>query len=335
MTDDARWMAAALSLARRAAGASFPNPNVGCILVRGDRVVARGWTQPGGRPHAEGMALDAAGGDARGATAYVTLEPCAHASMRGPACADSLIAARVARVVVAMTDPDPRTAGQGIARLSAAGIEVVEGVLQAECETELAGFIRRVHGKGPEVTLKLALSLDGKLALPDGRSQWITGPTARAHSHLERARADAVIVGRGTWEADRPAMTVRLPGWTAGQPQRAILTTTGSTASAAPTAGADAQAFPPAPVALANIAALDAHDWQRVLVEGGAQAAAALLRADRVDRVLLYRAPILVGAGPGLDAFSVNDLAEAHGRWLLVDRRPLGPDLLEEYRRIR
>ncbi|QMW22314.1 bifunctional diaminohydroxyphosphoribosylaminopyrimidine deaminase/5-amino-6-(5-phosphoribosylamino)uracil reductase RibD [Sandaracinobacteroides saxicola] len=316
---DARWMAAALALATRGRGSSAPNPNVGCIVTAGGHVIGRGWTQPGGRPHAEAMALAQAGAAARGATAHVTLEPCAHASPRGPACADGLIAAGLARVVVAMTDPDPRTAGQGIARLRAAGIDVAEGVGEQAARTELAGFIRRMAGQGPEVTLKLALSLDGRLALPDGRSRWITGEVARAHSHLERAAADAIIVGHGTWATDAPALDVRLPGWSGRQPARAVL---GSTAI-------------DGILTLSSLAELDDHGWQRVLVEGGGATAGALLAADRVDRLLLYCAPILIGDGRSLAGLALPDLAAAHGRWRLTDRRPLGSDSLEEYRRNR
>jgi diaminohydroxyphosphoribosylaminopyrimidine deaminase / 5-amino-6-(5-phosphoribosylamino)uracil reductase len=215
--NDQRWMAAALALSQRGRGRTAPNPNVGCILVRDGAVVGRGWTQPGGRPHAEAMALAQAGDAARGATCHVTLEPCAHVSPRGPACADLLIAAGVARVVVALGDSDPRTHGQGIARLRAAGIEVTENVLADAAREAMAGFLaRRALGR-PQVTLKLATSLDGHIALPSGESRWITGPQARAHAHLERARHEAILVGRRTAEIDRPKLDVRLP-WSRARP---------------------------------------------------------------------------------------------------------------------
>jgi diaminohydroxyphosphoribosylaminopyrimidine deaminase/5-amino-6-(5-phosphoribosylamino)uracil reductase len=320
---DERWMQAALALARRGAGRTGSNPNVGCLLVREDRVVGRGWTQDGGRPHAEAVALAQAGALARGATAYVTLEPCAHESARGPACADGLVAAGVARVVAAIQDPDPRTAGAGLARLAAAGIDVADGVGRAAAEAELAGFAGRLRGR-PELTLKLALSLDGRLALADGRSQWITGPAARAYAHALRARSDMVLVGGGTLRADQPQLTVRLPGSTAPQPIRAALTS---------------GAAPEGWMAVPEVAALDslatAAGVNRILCEGGGRLAAALLAADRVDRLILLRAPILIGNGQGLEGFVLPDLAAAHGRWRLLDRRPLGPDLLEVLERSR
>jgi diaminohydroxyphosphoribosylaminopyrimidine deaminase/5-amino-6-(5-phosphoribosylamino)uracil reductase len=220
---DARWMGAALALAERGRGRTAPNPNVGCIIVRHGCVIGRGWTQPGGRPHAEAMAL-ADTGDIAGATVYVTLEPCAHASARGPACADLLVASRPARVVVALGDPDPRTNGAGIARLRAAGIAVVEGLEAHTARRSMAGFLtRRALGR-PHVTLKLGLSLDGRIAMADGASRWITGPAARAHAHLERSRHEAILVGRGTLEADAPKLDVRLPGLEHRSPRRILLT---------------------------------------------------------------------------------------------------------------
>ncbi|MDR6788777.1 diaminohydroxyphosphoribosylaminopyrimidine deaminase/5-amino-6-(5-phosphoribosylamino)uracil reductase [Sphingomonas sp. BE138] len=317
MSDDARWMAAALALASRTRGRTTPNPNVGCVIVRDGRVVGRGWTHAGGRPHAEAMALAHAGADARGATAYVTLEPCAHVSARGPACADLLAAAGVARVVAALGDPDPRTDGEGFARLAAAGIAVETGVLAAEARRSMAGFLtRRALGR-PHVTLKLALSLDGAVAMADGRSRWITGPEARAHTHLERSRHGAILVGRGTWEADRPRLDVRLPGLEDRAPLRVVLsrrTMPDVTTIAAPAA----------------IATLPAD---HLFVEGGATTASAFLRADLVDRLLLYRAPILIGGGRTLPDLGLADLADAHARWTCTDRRQLGSDRLEVYER--
>ena len=307
-------MAAALALSERGRGLTAPNPNVGCVIVAGGVVVGRGWTQPGGRPHAEAMALAEAGEKSRGATCYVTLEPCAHVSPRGPACADLLAAAGVAQVVVALGDPDPRTNGRGIARLREAGIAVTEGVLEAEARHAMAGFLTRQAKGRPHVTLKLATSLDGRIALPSGESRWITGPEARAHAHLERARHEAILVGRGTWDTDQPKLDVRLPGLEARSPRRIVLSSTGTLRR---------------PEDIATLSGVD-----HILVEGGAQTGAAFLRADLVDRLLLYRAPILIGAGkPALGDLGLTALDQAHGRWRRLDARQLGSDRLEVYAR--
>ncbi|MGN6691094.1 MAG: bifunctional diaminohydroxyphosphoribosylaminopyrimidine deaminase/5-amino-6-(5-phosphoribosylamino)uracil reductase RibD [Sphingopyxis sp.] len=312
-------MAAAIALSLRGRPTSAPNPNVGCILVKDGRVIARGWTQPGGRPHAEAVALVAAGEAARGATAYVSLEPCAHASSRGPACSDSLIAAGISRVVIAAQDPDPRTNGAGIARLQASGIEVVFNILPAEARAAMAPWwTRRASGR-PFVTLKLATSLDGCIALADGSSRWITGDRARAHGHLERAMHQAILVGRGTYEADSPRLDVRLPGLEARSPEKLLLTR-GSA--------------PDGWTAIASPDAID--DVDSLLVEGGAGAASAFLAADRVHRLLLYRAPILIGGGKAaLGDIGLADLADAHSRWRLADSRLLGSDRLDVYERTR
>ncbi|WP_166945088.1 bifunctional diaminohydroxyphosphoribosylaminopyrimidine deaminase/5-amino-6-(5-phosphoribosylamino)uracil reductase RibD [Sphingopyxis panaciterrae] len=312
-------MAAAIALSRRGRPASTPNPNVGCLIVKDGIVTARGWTRPGGRPHAEAMALMAAGGAARGATAYVTLEPCAHASPRGPACSDALIGAGITRVVIAAQDPDPRTDGKGIARLQEAGIEVVFNMLAAEARAAMAPWwMRRARGR-PFVTLKLATSLDGCIARADGSSRWITGARARAHGHLERAQHQAILVGRATLEADAPKLDVRLPGLADRSPVKLLLTR--GTAPEGWTAVASPQAI---------------ADVDSLLVEGGAGAASAFLAADRVDRLLLYRAPILIGGGkPALGDIGLADLADAHGRWRLQDSRLLGSDRLDVYERAR
>ncbi|WP_077148871.1 bifunctional diaminohydroxyphosphoribosylaminopyrimidine deaminase/5-amino-6-(5-phosphoribosylamino)uracil reductase RibD, partial [Sphingopyxis sp. KK2] len=261
----------------------------------------------------------AAGDAARGATAYVSLEPCAHASARGPCCTDTLIAAGVVRVVIAAQDPDSRTNGKGIARLQDAGIEVVFNVLPAEARRAMAPWWTRQGQGRPFVTLKLATSLDGAIARADGSSRWITGPRARAHGHLERARHEAILVGRGTYEADSPKLDVRLPGLEGRSPRRLMLTR-----GAAPD-GWTAVALPES---------VDGVD--SLLVEGGAGAASAFLAADRVDRLLLYRAPILIGAGKAaLGDIGLADLADAHGRWRLADSRLLGSDRLDVYERAR
>ena len=307
---DQDWLAAAAALAERGRPLSRPNPAVGAIVVRDGRVVGRGWTQPGGRPHAEAAALAMAGEGAHGATLYVTLEPCAHASKRGPACAD---------LVAAVRDPDPRTAGAGFERIVAAGIATALMPCLA-AEASLAGYLsQRLKGR-PHVTLKLALSLDGAIAMASGESQWITGPEARAHAHLERARADAILVGGGTLRADAPRLDVRLAGLEARSPQRWVLTR-----GVAPE-GWQAIASPAAISVMADI--------QYLLVEGGAQTAAAFLRADLIDRLLIYRAPIVIGGGlPGIADIGLTNLAAAHGRWRHSDSRRLGNDRLDVYDR--
>jgi diaminohydroxyphosphoribosylaminopyrimidine deaminase/5-amino-6-(5-phosphoribosylamino)uracil reductase len=317
---DGALMGAALALAERGRGRTAPNPNVGCVIARDGCIVGRGWTQPGGRPHAEAMALAEAGAAAAGSTVYVTLEPCAHVSTRGPACTDLLVAARPARVVAAVTDPDPRTGGAGLDRLREAGIEVILGVRAAEAARAMAGFLTRQRHGRPHITLKLATSLDGRIAMADGSSRWITGGAARAHAHLERARAELIVVGRRTLEIDQPALDVRLPGLEDRSPRRAVL------GSAAAPEGWLALA---SPEAVAHVEQAD-----HVLVEGGAGTAAAFLAADLVDRLLLYRAPILIGAGTSaLGDIGLERLDDAHGRWTFADSRMLGSDRLEVYER--
>ncbi len=316
-------MAAALALGARGQGRTAPNPNVGCIVVRDGRVVGRGWTQPGGRPHAEAMALERAGALAEGATLYTTLEPCAHLSSRGPACSDLIIAATIARVVIALVDPDVRTCGQGIDRLQTAGIAVTQDPGGTAAQRGMAGFLTRLAFERPHVTLKLATSLDGQIALADGTSQWITGPQARAHGHVERARHEAILVGRGTLIADAPRLDVRLAGLENRSPRRLLLS---ATTGAPP--GWEVLRKP------ADIALLS--DVNDVLIEGGAKTAAAFLAEDLVDRLLLYRAPILIGAGKAaLGNIGLRDLASAHGRWRQYDMRTLGVDRLEVYERVR
>ena len=316
---DARWLAAAARLASHGRPLSRPNPSVGCLIVKDGRVIGRGWTQAGGRPHAEAAALAQAGEHARGATAYVTLEPCAHQSPRGPACSTQLAEAKVARVVIGAQDPDPRTAGAGIERLRAAGIEVSLLPLLS-VQHSLEGYLTRARHGRPHVTLKLALSLDGCIAMADGSSQWITGEAARAHVHAQRALADAILVGGGTWRADAPRLDVRLPGLEKRSPQRWVLTS--QEASGARTIAAPAE--------IARIPA------QYLYVEGGAHTAASFLEADLVDRLDIYRAPILIGGGrPALQDFGLGELAQAHGRWQPVERRNLGPDTFEAFARTR
>jgi diaminohydroxyphosphoribosylaminopyrimidine deaminase/5-amino-6-(5-phosphoribosylamino)uracil reductase len=315
-------MAEAAALGEEARGRTAPNPNVGCVIVSpSGKVVGRGATAPGGRPHAEAVALEAAGSKAKGATVYVTLEPCAHASDRGPACADLLLGERPARVVIALKDPDPRTAGKGVRRLRAAGIDVKVGLGRDEARRSLAGWLTRLELGRPRITLKLALSIDGKIALPSGESQWITGEDARRHVHMERARSDMILVGRGTYLHDRPRLDVRLPGLEERSPRRALLT------RGEAVAGWKTLRSPQ------DVHRL--HDVNDLLVEGGSATATAFLAEDLVDRILIYRAPIIVGEGKssfgyvGLDA-----IADAHGRWRQVDEQRLGVDRLEVYERV-
>lgn len=320
---DAHWMAHAVALGDAARGTTAPNPNVGCVLVRDGASVGEGATQPGGRPHAEAVALAAASDRARGSTVYTTLEPCAHLSTRGPACADALIAARVSRVCAGLIDPDPRTGGQGFARLREAGIAVDVGTGSDQAARSIEGFLMRQRLGRPFVTLKLALSIDGRIATADGTSRWITGPEARTHVHHLRARSDAVLVGRGTYDADAPMLDVRIPGLENRSPHRLLLTV------------GDA---PKGWVALASpqdTARL--HDVNDLLVEGGGHTAAAFLKADLVDRVLIYIAPILIGAAgrAGIGDLPASPLVDLHGRWQRDETLLLGPDILTTYERTR
>ena len=316
--DDRRWLAAAARLARRGIPRSRPNPAVAALIVKDGVLVARGWTQAGGRPHAEAEALAAASGAAADATIYVTLEPCAHPSPRGPACADLLAASGAARVVIGCQDPDPRTAGQGIARLRAAGIEA-ELANCPDCAASLAGYLTREAHHRPHVTLKLALSADARLAPPPGEGQWLTGPEARAHVHAWRARMDAIVVGRGTFEADNPQLDVRLPGLEPRSPERWLLTS-----AAIP----DGWRRLASPTAIGTMGAA-----QYLMVEGGAQVARAFLSAGLVDRMLLYRAPREVGgSGPALPELGEAALS-ANPAWTRTDRRALGNDTLTVYER--
>jgi diaminohydroxyphosphoribosylaminopyrimidine deaminase / 5-amino-6-(5-phosphoribosylamino)uracil reductase len=363
--DDLPHMRAALALARRGLGNAWPNPAVGCVLVRDGRVVGRGWTQPGGRPHAETEALRRAGPEAaRGATAYVTLEPCSHHG-RTPPCCDALIAAGVGRVVVAVQDPDSRVNGRGLTRLRAAGIAVEVGLCAAEAHAINAGFIRRTRTGRPVLTLKLATTLDGRIATAQGESRWITGPEARREAHALRARHDAVLVGSGTVLADDPDLTCRLPGMsripalrviadarlrtplaarlvvTARQAPTWIVTRPGhppSVRAAFQEAGVEILTVPaadPAGLDLSAVLGTLAHRGVTcVLAEGGAALAAGLLRADLVDRIAWFHAPAVMG-GDGraaADPLPVTGLA-GMPRFHRVASRPLGEDWLTELER--
>ncbi len=355
---DLRWMHLALSLGARGLGQVWPNPAVGCVLVAGDRVVGRGWTATGGRPHAEVMALKQAGPLARGACAYVSLEPCNHLGQTGP-CAQALIDAGVARVVVACADPDPRVAGGGIDRLRAAGIEVVMGVCAAEAEATHCGFFNRVHNGRPMVTLKIATSLDGRIATASGESQWITGPQARTRVHGMRMRHDAVMVGAGTARADDPSLTVRGLGEVL-QPVRVVMSrrldvpldgVLARTAREVPVwlmHGADAPeaaqdswraagaellevALDPSGQldAVAALRALGAAGLTRVFCEGGGALSASLLSADVVDELAVFSGGVALGAEgtPSVAAMEIAALADAP-RFTLKSVQQLGPDAL-------
>ncbi len=353
-------MAAALALATRGLGRVAPNPAVGCVLVRDDRVIGRGWTQPGGRPHAETEALARAGTAARGATAYVTLEPCDHRGQTPP-CSEAIIEAGIARCVIAIDDPDPRVAGRGLARLRAAGIAVETGCLAGQAAELNAGFLTRLALGRPLVTLKLGTSLDGRIATHGGESQWITGPPARRRAHLLRRRHDAVMVGIGTVLADDPELSVRLPGLENPPPWRIVVDSrmrTPLTAKLVRTAGSARtilitlaegdplrlRAFRDCGVEVigvgvdseglldldAALQALGGLGLTRLLCEGGAKLAAGLMRRRLVDRLAWFRSPNLIGGDglPALSAFGTDRLADqAIGTRLSV--MELGEDLLE------
>jgi diaminohydroxyphosphoribosylaminopyrimidine deaminase/5-amino-6-(5-phosphoribosylamino)uracil reductase len=354
-------MRAALALARRNLGQTWPNPSVGCVLVKDGRVIARGVTAPGGRPHAEVVALLAAGEGACGATAYVTLEPCSHHG-RTPPCADALIAASVARVVIACNDPDPRVDGAGAVRLRQAGIAVTEGVCTDEAEDLQRGFFTRVRQGRPMVTLKLATTLDGRIATGSGESQWITGPEARRAAHAMRGSHDATLCGVGTVLADDPALTCRIEGLRRTPDLRIVLDShlrtpllshLVATANQAPTwilhrpdaDPARQQALASAGVTLLAVAggsigldpaaalhALGTAGLTRILVEGGAKVAASLLRAKLVDRLAWFHAPAIIGADgwPAAQPFGIATLAQMP-RFRRTSTRALGPDVLTEY----
>jgi diaminohydroxyphosphoribosylaminopyrimidine deaminase/5-amino-6-(5-phosphoribosylamino)uracil reductase len=358
-------MAAACALARRGLGRVWPNPAVGCVILDASgRVVGRGWTRPGGRPHAETEALNMAGAQAKGGTAYVTLEPCSHHG-ETPPCADALINAGIRRVVSSMSDPDPRVHGTGFKRLREAGIEVVEGVGLKEAEAINEGFFRKIRTGRPLVVLKAATTLDGRIATGSGESQWITGEVARARSHLLRSQFDAIMVGIGTAAADNPTLTCRLPGLTNRSPVRIVvdgrrrLSLTSNLVVSArrqPTwlvslaGGHDAryEAFVSAGVEIIEASPdksgqpdlatvmkkLAERGLSRILVEGGSRLSAALLRDDLVDRIYWFRAPGIIG-GDGLPVaapFGVSKL-DAMARFVRDDASSLGIDLLETYSR--
>jgi diaminohydroxyphosphoribosylaminopyrimidine deaminase/5-amino-6-(5-phosphoribosylamino)uracil reductase len=356
-------MRAALALARRGLGAVWPNPSVGCVIVNDGRVVGRGWTQPGGRPHGETEALRRAGEAARGAVAHVSLEPCCHWGQTPP-CVDALIAAGVRRVVVALEDPDPRVAGEGLRRLRAAGLDVEVGLCAEEAAEVNAGFLSRLRLGRPLVTFKLATSLDGRIAVATGESQWITGPPARDRAHALRASHDAIMVGTGTVVADDPQLTCRLPGLGHRSPVRVVIdrhlrispaSRIIADAPRVPTWVLTLRSADPGRRAmfLANrvtlidvdddgegqidlalaLGALGERGITRLLVEGGARLAAAFFRARLIDRLVWVHAPLVIG-GDGIPAIAGFDLAAlADGRaFERLSTETIGDDVLTTFR---
>lgn len=354
-------MDTALALAGRGLGTVWPNPAVGCVLTRDGVAVGRGWTQPGGRPHAETEAIRRAGGRAAGATAYVSLEPCDHHGQTPP-CSQALIDAGIARCVIALRDPDPRVSGKGAARLRAAGIAVVEGVCGESAAAANRGYLlHRTIGR-PLVTWKAASTLDGRIATRTGDSRWITGETARAQAHLLRARHDAVLVGARTACVDRPRLTCRLPGLAARSPVRVVIDGTRPLPSNVPPAadgaatwvvcrddaerarldGYESRGFVAVRAAAEGegegvsvagaLRALAERGITRLLVEGGGRIAASLLRARLVDRIEWFRAPSAIG-GDGIAAagpLALDSVADAP-RFRPAGVRRMGEDLLESY----
>ncbi|GGO16280.1 riboflavin biosynthesis protein RibD [Iodidimonas muriae] len=350
---DPKFMDMALRLGARGLGRVAPNPAVGCVIVRDGHVVGRGWTAPGGRPHAETVALAQAGAAAKGATAYVTLEPCAHHG-RTPPCADALIAAGISHVVVAVGDPDPRTNGQGIARLQQAGLHVDMGLLGDRAVDSHQGFFLKVRKGRPMIACKIAQSLDGCIASSTGHSKWITGVAARHHGHMLRASHDAILVGAGTYRADRPSLDCRVPGLEDRSPQKILMTTRPpadlprywwstikNTKKNADSAHQEAQG---------QIIAVDGDETghpcvkdlshklgqrgiTRLLVEGGAAITAAFLRAGLVDRLYLYTAPKLIGADgrASVAGLSVQDVMADAPHFRKISERTLGEDALSVY----
>lgn len=363
---DRRFLAAAIGWGAGALGAAWPNPSVGALLVKDGRVIGRGRTASGGRPHAETLALDQAGAAAAGATLYVSLEPCSHFG-RTPPCADAIIRAGVGRVVAGPADPDPRVAGVGFERLRRAGIAVAEDVLPAAARSANAGHLARVTGGRPHVLLKLAVSADDGIGLAGAGRTPVSGAIARRHAQALRSRVDAILVGRGTIEADDPDLTCRLPGLERRSPVRVVLDTRRRVGgdrrilaadSPVPTwflcapevAAADGEGEPrarrrrdlataPAGDRLdlgAALARLAAEGIGRLLVEGGASVARSLLEADLVDEVMLFRSPVRLGPErvPALAGLPLS-VIESSQAFRRTERRMFGPDRMVRYERLR
>lgn len=365
---DESFMRLALVMARRGLGRTWPNPSVGAILVREDeqQVIARGWTMPGGRPHAEAVALEKAGDAAKGATMYVTLEPCSHHGGTPP-CADAIISAEVFRVVCGTADCDSRVSGQGLARLRDSGVAVVDGVLEEDARLVTRGHLLRTAEGRPEITLKVATGSDGHIAPGDGAPVWVTGDQARARAHLMRARSDAILVGRGTIETDNPELTCRLPGMADRSPVRVVLDSalslrdTAKIMNKAPEVpvwicctedvpthrralleGAGAEILP---VAASEDGRLDVvsvarslarKGITRLLVEGGPNIWRSFLAAGLVDRVVIFRGSKPVGGG-GLMPFVISGVEriEDRGEFVECERRKLGNDEMSVFEKAR
>lgn len=370
-SQDENFMSVALAMARRGLGRTWPNPAVGAVVVapgEGDEVemVSRGWTMPGGRPHAETVALERAGARARGATLYVTLEPCAHHG-KTPPCADAIIAAGISRVVCALGDPDPRVAGQGVSKLEDAGIRVDKGLLRDEAGRITGGHVMRARERRPEITLKLAVGSDGLVAPGDGAPVWVTGEAARAQGHLMRARSDAILVGRGTVKADDPSLTCRLPGMEDRSPIRVVMDSRlalDSHAKLLQTAGqvpvwlicsedvsrerqdqwtdrgatvlAVQKGDDGKPDPLAACGALAEKGITRLLIEGGPGIARSFLDAGLVDRAAIFSGPSPAGekgleplGGHGLD-----DIVKSE-EFAMIAKKTFGKDQFMKYEKIR
>ncbi|MDH3196485.1 MAG: bifunctional diaminohydroxyphosphoribosylaminopyrimidine deaminase/5-amino-6-(5-phosphoribosylamino)uracil reductase RibD [Hyphomicrobiales bacterium] len=362
---DRRYLAAAIRLGLSAQGLTFPNPSVGAILVKDGKVVGRGRTAPGGRPHAETVALDSAGTNTKGATLYVSLEPCAHHG-RTPPCADAIIAAGAKRVVAGMRDPDPRVSGRGIADLRDGGLDVAVDAAIEAARTAHIGHIRRMESGRPHVVLKMAISADGFIGRSGAGQVAITGETARRHVQALRSRFDAIVIGAGTAEADDPQLTCRLPGLQHRSPIRIVIAGQGgirpdlalfSTDSAVPTWVVSTGARPDAFLAdaganrirwlqapgddgqvdlAAALQALGEAGLTRIMVEGGSRLAGSLLAGDLIDEAMLFRSPSLIGAR-GIAAFTGQGLAaiENDAAFDPVDRRRFGEDRMTRYLRMR
>jgi diaminohydroxyphosphoribosylaminopyrimidine deaminase / 5-amino-6-(5-phosphoribosylamino)uracil reductase len=361
---DLRFMQLALSLGRRGLGRTWPNPAVGAVVVKDGIIVGRGWTQPGGRPHAEPEALRRAGAAAKGATLYVTLEPCSHFG-KSPPCVDAVIASGIARVVSAIEDPNPEVAGQGHARLRAAGIQVEVGLCGTEAARDHAGHFRRIRDRRPHVMLKLAVSADDEIAAAGHRPVAITGEPARTRVHLLRAQSDAILVGIGTVLADDPLLTCRLPGMEARSPVRIVLDTalrmpgdsrlihsaretplwvvaseTSEAAAATRLGAAGAQIIrqPPCPSPgldlVAVLHALGERGITRLMVEGGSRVASSFMQSGLVDEIQLLRGPDPIGAG-GIAALHALPLAAItqSPAYRIRASETLGNDILTIYER--
>jgi diaminohydroxyphosphoribosylaminopyrimidine deaminase / 5-amino-6-(5-phosphoribosylamino)uracil reductase len=360
-TSDRRFMALALSLGRRGLGRTWPNPAVGAVIVKNGEIVGRGWTQPGGRPHAEIEALRRAGEAARGATLYVTLEPCSHHG-KSPPCADAVIASSIARVVSALQDPNPEVAGAGHARLRSAGIAVDVGIGGAVARRDHAGHIRRMREGRPQVLFKLAISADGKAAGAAGKRVAITGESVRNRVHLLRAQSDAIMIGSGTALADDPVLTCRLPGMVNMSPTRVVLDSTlrlpirshlVQTARDTPLWVIAADHAPPASEAAlrghgvevvrtaeqngrldlaAVLKLLAARGITRLMVEGGPTLASAFIAADLVDEALLFHSPTRIG-DDGLAALEPRARTMLDRHLKCISSEQVGPDNQERYER--